>query len=98
MAVNSEGVRLSLGEEAVLHGRVTDEIGAPIASFSILVEQAVGALERNVVTVSSAHDSEGNFEVVGLAAGTYLVTATAPVTFCGSEKFVTSTLCEGGSA
>ena len=54
---------------AVLHGRVTNETGAPVADVEV---QAEAGWRENGRT-----DDEGKYELSGLHAATYTVTATA---------------------
>lgn len=55
-----------------IEGKVTDAKGGPIASASIIVNEP-----ENNQTFTAVSDSDGNYKVEGLAAGTYTVVISA---------------------
>jgi hypothetical protein len=69
-AANAQGVQPA--GTSIIRGRITDQTGALIPGTDITVSNPQG---RTVATTTS--DASGNYEVHGLAAGTYTVTATS---------------------
>lgn len=68
ITVFSQGTNLG-----TLRGTVTDPNGAVIPNAAVKVTDQTTRLSRDVTT-----DSEGNYEVPALKAGTYKITVTAP--------------------
>lgn len=67
---------LSLGGR--LRGRVLDaSTGSPVAAFTISVAEKVGPIEIGNYDSKSVYDSEGRYEITGLAGGTYRVSVLA---------------------
>src|SRR5580693_10161650 len=58
-------------QEGSLHGRVTDPSGAVIPGAAVTAAPAAGPAARAVT------DAQGNYEIKGLAAGSYSVNAEA---------------------
>ena len=70
-------VDIQLGEEGRLRGLVTSADG-PVPGFAVAVERRVGTLQSRHAASVAEYDPNGRFEVDGLAAGRYRVTASAP--------------------
>ncbi|HZO14164.1 MAG TPA: carboxypeptidase regulatory-like domain-containing protein, partial [Polyangiaceae bacterium] len=70
-------LELRLGRGVALFGRVTDEGGAPIPSFVVIVARPQGALAREIVTVEPTLDPNGEYEIPTLPQGRFLVTVIA---------------------
>lgn len=76
-------LRIELVEEQNLRGRVLargpspDHAPMPVAGASVVVERAYGPLAWTVVATFTTYGVDGVYEVPGLAAGTYRVTAIA---------------------
>lgn len=66
---DQDGLVWRVNPGASLHGRVTNETGAPVADVEV---EAKGEGIENART-----DDDGNYEITGLRAGAYTVTATA---------------------
>ncbi len=97
--VNAEApardVTLTLGPEALLTGKVIDEeSGEPLASSTVVVLRETGPLAREVIATETTFAADGGFTVHGLAAGSYLVQATA-YGYAASEP--RPVLAEGGA-
>lgn len=73
----TEDLTLELEEEARLRVRASAG-GEPVASFSVIVERAVGPIAREVVAVQSGYAADGAVEVGGLGPGPHEVTVAAP--------------------
>ena len=59
---------------STLRGTVTDKSGAVVAGASISAREVL----TNVVARTGTTDAQGNYEMPGLKAGTYQVTAVLP--------------------
>jgi len=66
---DQDGLVWRVNPGAILHGRVTNETGAPVADVEV---EAKGEWIENTRT-----DDDGKYELAGLHAGDYKVTATA---------------------
>ena len=69
-------VTLRLEPGGSLAGRVTDQSGAPVASFTVAVSKKTGPLVEETVAQATVIDAEGRFQVDGLTPGDVLVRAT----------------------
>jgi hypothetical protein len=67
---------LTLAAGGTLSGRVVDQAGAPVVSFTVLVAARKG-LRRPLVATRSVVDAEGKFEIGHLAPGDYALTVAA---------------------
>ncbi|MEW5738974.1 MAG: carboxypeptidase regulatory-like domain-containing protein [Myxococcota bacterium] len=70
-------VELRLVAGVAVAGRVVDERGQPVPSFSLLVSHEAGPLEVDREEVRHFVDAEGRFEVKGLAPGPTRVVAAS---------------------
>ncbi|HET9452091.1 MAG TPA: carboxypeptidase regulatory-like domain-containing protein [Aggregicoccus sp.] len=71
-------LRLVLTEGATLSGRVRDAVsGEPLPSFTVVVSQRVGALQREPVAELTVLDPGGRYRVAGLPAGRHEVEVVA---------------------
>jgi hypothetical protein len=78
------GMQVHGQQPATLQGTVTDVSGAVIPQAKVVVRSASGG-----AAVTAATDDDGNFQLTGLAAGDYLVTATA-ANFAPAQARVTA--------
>lgn len=69
---------LRMGDGASLTGAVRDDDGNAIASFTLLLQRQLGALQLDEPRTHHAVDPRGHFQVDRLAPGRYQVTALAP--------------------
>ena len=69
-------VVVKLEPNAVIAGRVVDETGAPVPAFSVVVAKRVG-VGQSVMATASVFNGDGRFEVDGLNAGDFVVSAAA---------------------
>jgi hypothetical protein len=69
-------VTLRLEPGGSLAGRVTDQSGGAVASFTVAVSKKTGPLVEETVAQATVIDAEGHFQVDGLTPGELLVRAT----------------------
>jgi hypothetical protein len=79
VAVGSTGVTLRLGDQGGwISGQVlADTSSKPVASFAVILSQAVGKLEERPVETRSFFDAQGNFLVGPFAPGSYVMRVAA---------------------
>ena len=79
-------IDFSLARGSVITGRVTDELGEPVANLSVSVMQyRYVSGRRQLVPAGRAHtDDRGQYRVFGLPAGDYYVSAFADDTSPGA--------------
>ena len=88
----AEGVEVRLSRGGVISGRVLDaRSGKPIREASIRAELSGGGGPRMRIGPEgdgqqASSDADGQFEIAGLAAGSYTVTATHPEWSEATEK------------
>ncbi|MBL8923718.1 MAG: carboxypeptidase regulatory-like domain-containing protein [Myxococcaceae bacterium] len=71
-------VVLRLDRGASLEGTVRDDEGHAVASFSLLLQRQLGALQLDALEPHHVVDPRGHFHLAGLAPGRYQVSAIAP--------------------
>lgn len=76
---------LKLGVGQKLKGRVSDASGAPVPAFTLSLDWRKGPLERLTVLITSVVDAEGEYELLNLDPGAYVLTVTSPA-FAPHEK------------
>lgn len=75
--VPGESVELTLSRGRSLFGKVTDAAGAPIPSFVVVVRERLGPLRQEVVIAEPTFDPDGEYAIVALRRGVFLVTVSA---------------------
>ncbi len=76
IASGEQDVVLQLSAGARVHGTVRERNGSrPVVAFTINLQRARGALERNSLTSEAFMDAQGLYEISGLSPGSYAAVA-----------------------
>lgn len=73
---------MTIVKGGVIAGRVTDEIGAPVADARVfaVTRRVERGIRRDIAVGSGTTDDEGNYRVFGLQSGNYLIAVASPYT------------------
>jgi hypothetical protein len=92
MRANAGEVEIALSAGARIVGRVVDEHGVAVPSFTVVALRRDGALARTPVAHSSVFDGDGQFELSGMAVGSYALVASAEGFAMSEETNAAATL------
>jgi hypothetical protein len=80
----SEPIEVVLEPAGTITGLVTDDRGRPVDSFRVTASQGEGGMMRRMPRFEEVSAEDGRFRLADVAAGTYVLKATAPERAAGT--------------